>query len=266
MSYIISNKDFHLEIAKEAIAGYRGFYGFGEREDLPNATVGADVWLGSTVQLPIPNQVSGEQMTIVSTSASDTSLGTGIRTIEVHYLDNDGYEQTEHITMSGLTPVNTVSTNIRFVQDMHANSVGSNTVGVGDITIYRTSDAARVYNIIKAGGNMSLTISRMVPVGNTLFLRGWNCSATKSNNVTMRLRSTDHNGELVGDVFLFKDTANLKDSTYSKEFMYTVIIPQLSIIKISVWSQTSGANVSASWFGTLVDNNILQNNGVYSDG
>ena len=85
--------------------GHKAFRGFGRRSSLTTATNGNDIWQGAAIKIPFPNQTTGQQMSLVSTSASDASAGSGARTVDVHYLDNLGAEQHEIVTMNGLTPV-----------------------------------------------------------------------------------------------------------------------------------------------------------------
>ena len=59
-------------------------------------------------------------MTIVSTDAGDTFGGNGVNSLQIHYLDANGDAKTETVNMNGLTGVNTVATDIRFVQYIHS--------------------------------------------------------------------------------------------------------------------------------------------------
>lgn len=231
----------------------------GERGNIAVVSTGVDVWRGSGSLIPIPNQTTGESMTIVSTSADDASAGTGIRTVFVHYLDNAWAEASETVTLNGLTPVNLIATNIKFIQSIHAASVGSGGVAAGDITIYKTGDATTVYDLIKAGGNMSLTISMMVPANSEFHLGRWTATASSGNKpVFIRLRSTDHHGVLYdggSPVFIFKDTCTLEaGGTYIREWSseQRVVLPAKSIIKVSVWADSAGANVASSLEGELI--------------
>jgi len=249
--------DPHLEISKGNIANHDTLESIGEREAVAVVTGGEDIWRGGTSTIPIPNQITGEQMTVISTSANDTSDGTGARIVHIHYLDNNWAEQTEAITLAGLSEVDTVATNIKFIQSIHVTSIGSNGVAVGDIKIYKKGDNTLVYNIIKAGGNMSLNISRMIPANKTFYLTVWQCSSTAGKPIFVRLRSTDHHGVLYdggSPIFIFKDSASVQDSTYVRKFNNPIKIPAKSIIKATAWATQAGGNISASWEGILVNN------------
>ena len=229
----------------------------GEREAIAVVAAGEDVWRGSSALIPIPDQTNGEQMTLVSTSASDASAGTGIRTIEVHYLDANWTPQTETIIMAGTTPVNTVATDIKFVQNIHAATVGSVGVAVGVITIYLTGAATTVYSVIDIGGNMSLTMTKMVPAGFNLHISNWTASVTGNKPAFMRLRSTDHDEVLYNGgspVFIFKDVVVLETAPFTREWPREerIVIPAKSVVKVTVWATQAGGFVAASLVGELI--------------
>lgn len=226
----------------------------GERASIAVVTTGSDVWYGTVPSASTPPS-GGEQMEIFCVDANDTVAGSGIQELEIHYLDENGVEQIETIETNGGAK-DVVYPTMRFIQDIHASRVGSNGVAVGAIHIRSKATPANVYNLIILGGNMSLSISKMVPAGKTLYLTHWDASAASSKPVTIRLRSTDHHGILYEDVFLFKDTVNLENSTiirtWSEDEWFP--IPEFSIVKVSVWLAQAGADVAAGWTGVLIEN------------
>lgn len=235
------------------IEGHDELHGFGDRYGASASSSGDDVWMGSSTTIPVPDQTVGEAMTVVSTSANDTLLGTGMQKFDIHGLDATGAEVSEIIDMAGTTPVNTVRTDWRFIQSIHAECVGSGGVTDGDITIYRTGDAARIYNLIDSGGNMSLSSARMVPAGKTLLITGWSCGATSDKDVVMRLRATStfENTLTDGLFFLFKRTMALKNNSRYMPLRPPERIPALAIVKVTAWSTQAGGTVSGGWDGFI---------------
>src|SRR5574339_412237 len=68
---------------------------------------------------------SAAQRSVSSSNANDTSAGTGTRTLRITYYDNDmNGPYTEDITMNGTTPVNTVASDIRFIERIESLTVG----------------------------------------------------------------------------------------------------------------------------------------------
>lgn len=247
-----------LWIALGNVPGVTGLLEPGERDGLEHAEIGVDIWRGTALQIPFPNMTVGEQMTVVSTSANDIAGGTGVQEIHVHYLDANGLEQQETVVMNGLTGVNTVATNIIFVNKIHAIKVGTNGVALGDVKIARTGDAARVYDVITVGGNMSLTSIYRVPRNKRFVLTGWHSSISgKDKRATVRLRANTRDGDVFENpnpAFLFIDTMNLEANALASNWPSYVLLPPDTIIKVTGWVETAnaGAYVSSSWHGFLV--------------
>lgn len=108
---------------------------------------------------------SAMQMELVSSSANDASAGTGARTVRVTYFDGsmDG-PFTEDITLNGTTPVDTVATNIRFIEKMETLTVGSNGTNVGTISI-RETDGSPTYASIAASDGITYLAHHYVAAG-----------------------------------------------------------------------------------------------------
>lgn len=251
--------DYFGEVERGAVSGHTIMSAMGERVGVGTTASGEDIWRGndlapaptSTTRIPTPAD-AGEQMTVVSESNADNgATATGILTIRIHYLDAIGAEQTEDIILNGTTPVNTVATDIRFVNQIHALTVGSNTVAEGHVKIYKTGTVGLVYNMITEGTNMSLVPHRMVPFGKTLTLRSWKVTEAQNRRVAFRIRSTDDDGILLPGVFIFKDNCYIKQDVCRSEL--NVQIPALSIVKVTGWAIVANGEASCSWWGELID-------------
>lgn len=265
MTYF-GTKDFILEVAKGNVAGHEIMRGLGERDSIGTTAGGEDLWRGNELSntpaapgsdtvIPSPAD-AGEQMTLISESDADNgATTTGILTLTLSYLDGDGNTQMETVTMNGQTPVDTIATDIRFVQDMQALTVGSGGVAAGHIRIYRKADNTRVYSMIAAGGNQDLVPHKMVPLGKMLYLKRWLCSeASNAKRCHMRLRAdcnNEHPSVRQQGIYLFKSTVALDSSASASELAYT--IPALSIVKVSGQASVSGAELAVHWWGILVD-------------
>jgi len=265
MSYA-PNSDFLLEITRGNVPGMKIMRSLGEREGMGTTATGEDVWRGndlsstpsapaSDTSIPIPDS-AGEQMTVVSENNADNgATATGALTVTLVYLDAAGAEQSEVITMNGTTEVDTVATDIRFVQELHVTTVGSNGVAEGNIRIFKISDDTLVYSMIAQGGNMSMVSAKMIPAGKTLHLREWSAGeATANGRLTVRLRADcDHSVPPVrqAGVFLFKSVMYLNRTTLQMPLAYT--IPALSIVKASAWAAAINSELSVHWWGILVD-------------
>lgn len=87
-------------------------------------------------------QSSDAQRSIVSSSANDTSAGTGARTVRLTYFSCSsgvGALTTLDLTMNGTTAVNTGSTDICYIERMEVLTVGSGGSNAGTITLKTTT-------------------------------------------------------------------------------------------------------------------------------
>lgn len=230
--------------------------GYGFRLAVGTTVTGEDVWPGTATTLPIPPD-AGQQMALVSTSANDTAAGIGVRTVDIHYIDSSGDQQTELVTMNGVTPVNTVATNIRFVQEIHAITTGSNLLAVGTISIATSGTPANIYTQIQPGTNQSLNTARMVPTGKTLIITSYHAStggAAGGKSVDIRIRATNHAGLITPRIFHFIDNFMSFNSATDRNYTQPIFVPSLSIVKCTAYATAAGTDTQASWEGILVDN------------
>lgn len=119
-------------------------------------------------------QTINAQRSIVSTSANDSAAGTGARQVRITYLDATAAGPfTEILTLNGLTAVNTVNTNICFIERIDVISVGSNGSNVGTLNLYTATGATGViFAAIGVGAlatgvgdNQTLYAHHYVPTG-----------------------------------------------------------------------------------------------------
>lgn len=245
--------DYRTAIGLGVVSGHTTLRGLGRRVSISTATNGDDIWPGVATTLVFPDQSTGEQCTLVSTSVNDTAAGSGAQQIDVHYLDNTGAEQVETVTMNGTTPVNTVATNIRFIQYIHTQRVAAiNNVAAGDITIYSTATPANIFNFLQAGGNISLNSARMIPAGKTFYLEFIKADATDNKPLSVRLRATcDYEGVLTENIFIYDEIFELYNSG---TFMHLEIprkMPAFTIIKGTAYAGSVGGTASISYGGWL---------------
>lgn len=111
----------------------------------------------------------GGQRSIKSTSAADSSGGTGIRTIRITYYRSDGSGPfTEDVTMNGTTGVALTETNLRFVETMEALTVGSGGVAAGNIDLVQNNDGSGgSLGRLLSGNTKTLWAQHWVPPGKT---------------------------------------------------------------------------------------------------
>lgn len=215
---------------------------FGRAPDVDDVYV--DAWEGPTTTYVFP--AAAQQMQVVSTSASDTSAGTGVQKVTIQYLDANYAAQTEVVTLNGTTPVNTVATNIIRVNKMYASQTGTNGYPVGDISLKNTG-ATVTYSQMKANRNTAQQCIFTVPAGKTMYLSQWFAaagSATGTHFTQVVLRSKAWDGySVTGGGFLTVDPISLQSNSVVQPFIIPIKIPERTDIKVSATSDSSSANV-----------------------
>lgn len=248
---------YEVMIARHLITGHEAFRGFGERTGCTNAVAGNDVCQATAIASPMPAQPTGDLMTVVSTSASDGVAGTGVQSLDVHYIDASGNAQSLIVTMNGVTPVDIPAIYMRFIQSIHTETVGTNGTTVGTITIYKTGSPTIIYNQLNPGGNVSLNSARMIPAGKSFYMRNLSVMAADNTPVSIRLRCTSDFEDVLttGYFFLFKDVSILQNASREKAFVIPLHFPALSVLKFTAYSVTGGASVSVNFDGWLEGSN-----------
>ena len=247
----LSVTDFLFEAARGSIPGIKMFSIPGRKDSLSTSALDDLTQIPGTIVSPEPG---GIQLEVVSSSTSDTSAGTGIQTLDLHYLDTSGAEQTELITLDGTTPVNTVATDIDFVQWCHAKTVGTAGVAVGNISILDTTGTT-TYEYISAGGNQSLSARYKVPTGKTGYVVGWQASGI-TKKIDLRLRATVERFDrsLIPGVFLFQDILVLNDTASGYiPFALPLKMPAGAVVKMSAVSAAAGGDAAGQFDIVLVE-------------
>jgi hypothetical protein len=235
-------------VARGLIQGAEPFSGFGER-----TTAGAEtnfvVWPNGAFSIPAKG---GVQMSIVSTSADDAAAGTGVRSVEVHYLDGRFEPQIEIVTLNGVTPVTTTATDISFIQCMHIDDVGSGLKAAGNIS---ATHGGVTYSYIQTGAVRCSSSARMVPRGKRLFITGAvgsSISGTAVARTQMYLTaSTIGAHQFIYPLILFPFAAiGVQDNAINAQFSVIPPLPAGTVVAITHTSDKA-ATISATWFGRL---------------
>jgi hypothetical protein len=124
-------------------------------------------------------QGTNSQRSVKSTSSSDTSTGTGAQTVTINYLDTSFALYSETVTLNGTTAVNTVGTNIAFIESLVVATVGSTGGNVGTIELFTgTAGGGSVWASIAPQDNQTFWAHHYVPAGVTCYLLDFSAGAT----------------------------------------------------------------------------------------
>jgi hypothetical protein len=145
------------------------------------------------------------QMQVVSSSASDSAIGTGTQEVEIDYLTSPTSIQpfkkkTEFVTMNGLTPVNTVATDIYRIDCFRSSRTGTGMQSAGDISLQSVGGAIN-YEVIEASYNQNRSAIHWVEKGYMSVVTDISFSVNTEGGVRFSLSHTDEpNGYAVRSV------------------------------------------------------------------
>lgn len=116
-------------------------------------------------------QSTGSQRSIVSTSGADSAGGTGARKVLIDYIDSSGASLTETVTLNGTTPVNTVATDIKWINDLIIIEAGTGLYASGTISLYSgISGGGVVMGQIISGSSKLQSSYYYVPAGKNAYV------------------------------------------------------------------------------------------------
>lgn len=125
-----------LLLGRNLVEGHSYIYKFGFSDSIP--TTESTVWDGVGTQ-NLVDYPTGGVVKVSSSSANDTSAGTGLQTVTVYGLDANWNDQSETITLNGQTSVNTTGSYIRVFRAVGeaagSGGVNAGTIWVGDGTV-----------------------------------------------------------------------------------------------------------------------------------
>lgn len=202
-------------------------------------------FLGGSV-LFFPEPTGAQSFEVVSSSTSDTSAGTGTRTVHIHYLDNNWLPQNTTATLNGTTPVAVAAlTNCQAINWMHSATVGSGGVAAGNILL-RIASAGATHEQITAGGNMSLSARYTVPDGfYGVIHTGRSVGLGTAHTLNSMLRATCERDtrDLISGVYLFQDKLFTNDVATEQLITSLVFKPRVRI-KVSAIPSNVGTDAS----------------------
>lgn len=244
-----------LDIARGSIAGSSPFGAFGRKTTSSAADTGL-LWADG--DWSIPDQVDGEQISIVSTSAEDSLTGTGIRTLHIHYLDNNLVDQDEVIELNGTTPVLTNATNIRFIQCAHLVTAGTTKASVGIIT-FKNLDGTKIYNQMDAETVRCSSSLRMVPSGKQAVIVGLvgssvSGTAAASSQIGIAVSYFEGYDYTTQEILIPIASIGVQDTGMSYTLPIPHIAPEGTLIGM-LCKTDKGAVMTGDWFGWLENAN-----------
>lgn len=166
-----SSMPYLYDISEGNVSGHSIWSKSGYNADVDSGT--EDMWaVGGTYVFP----PSAMQMEVVSSDANDTGLGSGVKSVQITYLDNTYAEKTEIVALTGTVAAATVATNILRINNFRAYTVGTGKKAAGNIDIRETDDSP-IYGRIPLGFTRARNSAYTVPLGKTLYITSARFSA-----------------------------------------------------------------------------------------
>lgn len=233
-----------LQVARGQVSWHKTLFKFGNNPDINGSL--ETVWShGGLYSYP----AAAITMKVSSSSSSDSSNGTGARTIAVYGLDADYNEINEIVTLNGQTAVNTTKQYLRvfraFVVTAGSSETAAGTIYIGT-GVVTAGVPATVYAEIALGENQTTMAVWTVPAGYTAYVDGGIFSAASNNDAQYVL------GKFMvrtyGGVFRNAADITVNSNVFRYEWDYPIAIPEKSDIEARAIA-LSGSNfyVTASF-------------------
>jgi hypothetical protein len=250
ISQVGTYEPFELQVGRGQIPGHSVIHVFGHNPDVDTSEV--TIWpaLGLLVHPASPTI-----MTISSSSADDTSAGTGARTVYILGINSTGGYVSETVTLNGQTAVNTVN-QYDAIETMSVVSVGSGGVNAGIIYAGTGTVTAGVpavpYSAIGIGDNLSLVGHWTCPAGYTGYLVSGSVTSGTSNanqyiTARLKLRAQDN-------IVRTAAITTLHDGTADYDFSYPVKIQAGECLTATAKGSGNNNDVSSYFQIVLIKN------------
>lgn len=237
-----TTEPFGLQVARGHVGYHYAQYKFGFNSDVDDVT--ETVWAEGGLYSYLS---SASVLKVSSSSANDTSAGTGARTVQLYGLDANYNEINETVTLSGQTAVNTTNEFFRINRMVirSAGSGGENAgvvyAGTGTIT---AGVPANKCATVAAGDNQTLMALWTVPAGHTAYLLRKDITvATTQNNkyATITIVARPEN-----EVFQVKDKHVLDNNDMSRSYINPLKFTEKTDIEVRCIGDSSGADIAVS--------------------
>lgn len=189
--------NFGAEVALGVVSKHEGANLEGRNGDIDTTSTPEDIFLGSGTYAGFPTGAP-ETAEIFSSSANDTSAGTGARTVEIRGLASKTATEytTETLTMNGTTAVTSTGTWYR-INRVRVLTAGSNGANVGTLTVRHTTTTANIFAQVTADFGHSAVAALTVPASTTLLINRIRLALSRANGsagsaqVVMQTRAVD---------------------------------------------------------------------------
>jgi len=190
---------------------------------------------------------SQRQCSVQSSSVQDKSTGSGAAVVRITYLDSSYVLKSEDVNLNGTTKVNTVATDIRFIESFE---VIQGAAAAGAISLLDgTTGGASEFCGISSGTTTAFLCHHYVPAGKKAWILNW--GATVDDECSFKLNGQNRFTSSLVPVIL--DLEKLFNGGVSgtrinfERKLQAVQVPEKSYISLTVVPNQSTSTVIRSW-------------------
>jgi hypothetical protein len=241
---------WELQVSRGQISWHQSVVIFGYNSDVDGSV--ETVWPHGGI-LTFPS--AAIQLSVSSSSADDTSSGTGARTVYLEGLDANYNVISEIVTLTGQTAVTTTKSYIH-INNCYVASAGSGNSAAGTIYfgtgVVTAGVPATVYDVIQFDYNSRITGSYTIPAGYTGYVSQGLFSSGQSSGtgpVTGRLMTRGTN-----NIRMTAAVTTVNNSTADYVFEYPLAVPEKTTLEAQAVG-TGNNNACSSMFIVLLIKN-----------
>lgn len=235
------------------VPGYTRIGALGNIPDVDILTVPEDIWSQGGIY---PWPTSAVSIEVLSSSALDTSAGTGARSITIFGLDINYVPVVQVITLNG-TSVVSVPTAIFRLNSASITTAGSTSTNQGDITI-RIAGGGTILAIIAATIGMTRKAQYTVPAGFSVLM----------NQILFDVQSPSGAISRSADMATYFRTSNgvarkplLLSATNGQPYNHVseppIFVAEKTDISLQItFVSDNNTSITGAWNGYLIDNSI----------
>jgi hypothetical protein len=246
----VVSQPYTYAVSEGDILNHTGLLKFGTRTSVAAGTSSL-VWEGTAANYTY--LTSAEQLQVSSSSANDTADGTGIRTLTIEGLDANFAEQSETVTMNGVTTVTTTKSFIR-INRAYGATCGTLYANAGLITVTNNAGTNQLL-VITVGDSQTLMTMWTVPAGKTLHLTNGSFSTDSNKGARVSFVTRQLDG---GILYPWRIRYRAYEFSGNENFPFTIpfVIPEKTDLEVRVLTPGAAGTTSCGatfegWYETV---------------
>ena len=245
--------DYIHHVALGDVDGAITWHKFGYNSDVDTASTEVIASFGGSVNI----MTSADTLDVVSSSANDTSAGTGAQSVLITGIDENHAYQIEVVTMNGVTPVTTTNSWLG-VNRVVVLSSGSSNSNEGNITIDDNAGTVGVQAYIPTGDSTTQQMIFHTEINKTFLLSDIVINALKlsggggSPRIIVKCFSYSRVTETTYEVFR-KNIDTSLENTLTVNFKIPLVFTGREVIYFTAGTDVNNTEVSGRFTGILID-------------